>query len=114
MVDNILRILTIIGLAVMFVLVVNYTNLIMFNTYDDRLNSSIIIGIIGTLVGLSMCVGHNYQGLSDLIGKGFLTGSAFLLIMSGGDALYVSNKETQIMVMGIILVTLLYVSTFVL
>ncbi len=114
MTDNILRLLTVLGLGALFTLVVIYTNLMVFNVDEDRTKSNLMIGSIGLIVGFALFYEYELQqGFSPLLVKGVMVGSAFLFIVNGGNILYISNREAQIIVMGIILAMLLYGSTFV-
>lgn len=108
--DSILRILMMIIMGVMFMLVVTQGNLLIFDKHDDRIQSNILIGGIALIIGL--CLAYEYQGFTDLMGKSVAIGGALLLLINGTQAFLVASKETQILTMGIIFVTLLYESTW--
>lgn len=117
MADNVLRLLVILVLGVVLCLMMQMGLLNMYDVYDDRKIKGILIGAIGFIVGLSLSYKpdseYEFQGFNDLMIRAITVGCALLFIVYGSDALYTSDKQVQIMVVSIILITSLYISTFI-
>ena len=108
--DDILRVLIILIIGVLFLSIAMCTNLALVDDNDQRIKSGAIVGAIGLIVGI--CLVYEYQDFTNLFGKGILTGNIFLLIMYGFDAFLSASKETQIIILGVIFITLMYESTW--
>jgi hypothetical protein len=75
--DDMLRFLMLLVIGVMFIVTSVQINSMIFQNYEDALDNTILIGLVGIVLGIFLS--HEFQGFSQLLGNGFIAGGVLSL-----------------------------------